>query len=65
MNNENINKAVSSKSSYNIVKIDLHSFLLDGIPATSISISPLGSQNSTGVILFDIYIYMIYLLILI
>jgi hypothetical protein len=49
MNNENIDKAVSSKSLFYLI-LSRNQIILDGISLTSISISGLGSQTSQEVI---------------
>jgi hypothetical protein len=54
MNSESVNKAVSSRLDFIGNNLDHLFCCIDGIPATSISISPLGSQCSQGVILFII-----------
>ncbi len=62
MNNQNLNKAISSKFDF-IIQIICLLLSIGGIPATSISISPLGSQSLQGVILF-IYIIFNFLILL-
>ena len=55
MNNENLAKAVASKPDLMTKRGEIIIFsFLDGIPASSISVSSLNSQSSSGVMLFDL-----------
>jgi hypothetical protein len=58
MNSENLAKAVSSKLDLIKKRIEIIIFcFVDGIPATSISISSLNSQSYSGVMLFDLVFF--------